>query len=346
MTDLTARYTTSRPYRFACLTETEAGAVEETAAAGLAAAASVVPAAVAGQAAAWLGDGQHYRLEATVGRPDPGPARPPRPCRRIGTFYVRRGALEWRNLLVTNAEFTVMLNELEQEGLASSHGEVPLLACEMAHECGGRLHYDQRASRWRVSDGYQMHPVYWVTWIGAAAFAAREGARLPRRAELAELTASCTGPVANAGYQFADVTPVIEPGLGDQDIHHLLGNLQVWCGDGPGDEELCHGPAARWLHGAAWNTPATPQEIHWPRWRHLEGSSRGVGIRLVRDGARRPVSARELASRLSAWVTGLTDRSRPLTETGQQLIRALSASQADAGLGAHVAPGPGEPRRG
>ena len=27
------------------------------------------------------------------------------------------------------------------------------------------------------------------------------------------------------------------------------------------------GPATRWLHGAAWNTPDTPQEIHQARWR-------------------------------------------------------------------------------
>jgi hypothetical protein len=326
----------------AYLSRSEAGAVEETAVAGLAAAATVVPATVAGQAAAWLGGGRHYRLEPAAAPESPGPARPPRPGRRIRPRYVQHGALEWRNLLVTNAEFTAMLNELAQQGLAGSHGGAPLLACEMPHERGGRLHHDPDAGLWRVSDGYQTYPVYWVTWIGAAAFAAWEGARLPRRAELAELTASWTGPVVNTDYKFADVTPVTEPGHGSRDIHHLLGNLQVWCGDGPGDEELCHGPAARWLYGAAWNTPGTPREIRRPRWRHLAGSSRGVGIRLVRDGTRQPASASDLASRLSAWISSLPDRSRPLPETDQRLIRALRASQADAGLCPHVAPGPGE----
>ena len=182
----------------------------------------------------------------------------------------------------------MLLNQLEQAGLASSHAGTPLLACEMPHERGGRLHYDSGVRRWRVSDGYELHPVYWITWIGAATFAAWQGARLPRRAELIELTVPHTGPVLNAGYRFADVTPAIEPGLGDGDIHHLTGNLQVWCGDGPDAGQLCDGPAARWLHGAAWNTPDTPEEIHRPRWRHLAGSSRGVGIRLVRS-SRRPV---------------------------------------------------------
>ena len=49
----------------------------------------------------------------------------------------------------------------------------------MPHQRGGRLHYDPDASRWQVSEGYERHPVYWVTWTGAAAFAAWEGARLP-----------------------------------------------------------------------------------------------------------------------------------------------------------------------
>ena len=187
--------------------------------------------------------------------------------------------------------------ELAQAGLAGSHAGAPLLACEMPYERGGRLHRDVGSGPWRVSEGYERHPVYWVTWIGAAAFAAWEGARLPSRAELAKLTAPGTRPVLNAGYRFADVLPVAEPGLGADQIHHLIGNLQVWCGDGPGDDDLCCGPATRWLHGAAWNTPGTPQEIHRARWRHLAGSSRGIGIRLVRDGTRQPVSAGTLAER-------------------------------------------------
>jgi hypothetical protein len=61
--------------------------------------------------------------------------------------------------------------------------------------------------------------------------------------------------------------------------------------------ELHDGPAARWLHGAAWNTPAT-REIHRARYRHLTGCSRGVGIRLVRDRASTKVPAAELAALL------------------------------------------------
>jgi hypothetical protein len=342
---------TAKEQLVAYLSEAEAGAVQEATAAALAAAASVMPATAAELAAAWLGGGRHYRLAPASNprTPAPAPVWQRHPRTHAGVGYVRRGELEWRNLLVTNAEFTVMLNELEQAGLASSHAGTPLMACEMPYERGGRLHFDPDAGRWQVSDGYEMHPVYWVTWIGAATYTAWEGARLPCRAELielVELSAPRTGPALNAGYRFADVTPVIEPGLGERDIHHLTGNLQVWCGDGPDAGQLCAGPAARWLHGAAWNTPDTPEEIHRPRWRHLTGSSRGVGIRLVRDGACSPVSVSELARQLHTWISSLADRSCSLAEADERLIRVLTGSQADAGLGSHVIAGSGESRHG
>ena len=50
-----------------------------------------------------------------------------------------------------------------------------------------------------------------------------------------------------------------------------------------------------------------------------------------------------LAARLTAWIASLTDRSRPLAEIDERLIAALDASQADGGLGSHVAAGAGEP---
>jgi hypothetical protein len=140
------------------------------------------------------------------------------------------------------------------------------------------------------------------------------------------------------------VTPVTEPGMRWTKIHHLLGNLQTWCCDGP--DERTDGPAARWLLGIAWNTPATQQAAQQPRCRHILGRSRGVGIRLVRDGSQQPMRTRELVGRLTAWISSLADRSRPLAEIDEQLNRALDASQADSGLGSHVSAGAGEPRHG
>ena len=150
----------------------------------------------------------------------------------------------------------------------------------------------------------------------------------------------------NAGDRFGDVTPATEPGRSGSTIHHLLGNLQVWCSDGPARQGLAGGPAARWLHGIAWNTPATQDAAQQPRHRHILGCSRGVGVRLIRDGTQRPVRIGELAARLKAWISSLADRSGPLAEIDGQLIGALDASQSDAGLGAHVAAGTGEPCHG
>ena len=108
---------------------------------------------------------------------------------------------------------------------------------------------------------------------------------------------------------------------------------------GPADRG---GPTARWLHGIAWNTPATQQAAQQPRCRHMLGCSRGVGIRLVRDG-QLPVSTGELACRHEGMDGRAADRSRPLAEIDEELIRALDASQADGGLGPMSLPAPGNP---
>jgi hypothetical protein len=215
----------------------------------------------------------------------------------------------------------------------------------MPHERGGRLHLDPGSGRWRVSSGYEDHPAYWVTWIGAAAFATLVGARLPARAELDQLTESVdTG--GNTAYSRGDASPVTEPGLGPDTVHQLLGNLKVWCADGPGGEISCGGPATRWLYGIAWNTPSSAGPASGPRSRHILGCSRSVGIRLVRDQTTAPVDTSELVRLLAAWISGLTVRSRPLAAIDGDLIRALGGSQADIGLGPHVAASTREPRNG
>jgi hypothetical protein len=332
--------TASKADLTAFLSGSGAELVRATTAAALAAARTAVPAPAVVRASAWLAGDHLYTL-----LPPPLPhcrsvRRPaiPEPVTSLGPRYMPRGGLEWRNLLVSNAEFAAFLDELADAGLANSHAGTYLLACEMSHERGGRLHRDPATGRWHVSEGYERHPVYWVTWIGAAAFAAWSNARLPGRAELIEQTLHEGTAAANADYQFGDVIPVTEPGQPANRIHHLVGNVQVWCCDGPSPAELHGGPAARWLHGAAWNTPASREEIHRARHRHLTGCSRGVGIRLVRDHASTRVPAAELAALLTGWITSLGRRTRSLAALDQAVIEALG-SQADVGLGSHVGTG-------
>lgn len=293
---------------------------------------TIVASHVLTRTATWL-DGDHcYAL---------APAPPPRVNGRqvvlagslVAPRWMSAGLLAWRNLLVTNDEYAAFLNALAAAGLGNTHDGAHLLTVPMPAGRGGRLTVDGRGE-WTVQDGYRDHPVYWVTWIGAACFAAHAGARLPTRTECDALTRGLPLDDANAGYRHGDVTAVVEAGRGDGQVHHPVGNVQVWCTDGP--DMPAQVPVARWLHGTAWNTPATAEQVHRPRHRHLLGASRGVGIRLVRDGGQRPASAMELAEVLRAWLTELDRRERSLAELDGALIDALGALQADVGLGPHV----------
>jgi hypothetical protein len=338
--------TTRKEELTACLTAEGAEEVGAATASALSAGRRAVPAPAWDLARDWASGDRLYSLApsqqaarpARRTAPDRGPACPVR--------WVpghSGGDLRWRNLLVTNDEMAAFLNEMAAAGLPNCMDGCYLLAVEMPHERGGRLHCS-RAGRWTVSPGFGAHPAYWVTWTGAAALAARHGARLPARAEMIAETSHGDLAVTNHGYQAGDTVPVTEPGRGPGEIHHLAGNLQAWCCDGPAGDPSA--PASRWLHGAAWNTPATPDEIRRPRGRHLSGASRGVGIRLVRDHAgRQPAAtAGQLAAALTGWVRSLASRDRPLRDLDEALAGALAAlSQADGGLRSHVRAGTGEP---
>lgn len=270
----------------------------------------------------WLGGSDAYRQAPAIASDAPAP---PLTITRQGApitpAYVPSPAgPQWRNVLVTNAEMVEFLNELDDAGFTTTRDGVHLLAVPMPHERGGRLH--PGCDGWIVSPGFDHHPAYWVTWLGAAAYALWEGVRLPTADELDRLTSGAEA--GNAEYRVGDVTPVAEPGASADAVHHRVGNLQTWCVDGP-DDEPEWAPVTRYLHGAAWNTPATRAEVVRRRSRTLLGASRGVGVRLVRDattGHRCP--PREIADRLNRWVALLGDRGRPLAELDQEAITLLS----------------------
>jgi len=301
----------------------------------LEAARTIVAPSVLTRAASWLGGDHCYALA-----PAPQPRVNGRQVLHAGSpvepRWMSARLLAWRNLLVTNDEYAAFLNRLAVAGLGNTYDGAHLLTVLMPAGRGGRLAVDGRGE-WMVRDDYRDHPVYWVTWIGAACFAAHVGARLPTRLECDALTRGLPLDGINAGYRHGDVTAVFEAGRGDDQVHHPVGNVQVWCADGPDTPSQV--PVVRWLHGTAWNTPATAEQVHRPRHRHLLGASRGVGIRLVRDGGQRTVSAIELAEVLRAWLTDLDRRERSLAELDGALVDALGALQADVGLGPHVRPG-------
>jgi hypothetical protein len=340
--------TTHKTALTACLTGADAEEVRTASACALAAGRQAVPAGAWNLTREWASGGHFYSLTPPLRPASRPPARYapagndlPCPVRWVPGHAC--GDLRWRNLLVTNDEFVAFLNEMADEGLLNCLDGSYLLACEIPHERGGRLHYAPRTGRWTASPGFGRHPAYWVTWTGAAAFAARHGARLPVRTEMIAETRRDDLVVTNHGYQVGDTLPVAEPGRGAREVHHLAGNLQVWCADGPPGSPWS--PAARWLHGAAWNTPGTPVEVHRPRGRHMSGASRGAGIRLVRDRAGQPAAtAARVAAVLNGWVGKLGNRARPLGVLDEALAGELVAlSQPDRGLGPHIGAGAGEP---
>lgn len=311
------------------LTRTEAAQVEMCTAETLAAAFNLVPTSVLDRAQTWMTGARQYQIAA--------PSKPPRtrhghaespPPPEIA--YAGLRGLAWRNLLVSNAEFCGLLNALHAAGVTNTQRGTHLLLMPMPHERGGRVHWSPERKSWTVSPNFEHHPAYWVTWLGAAVFAAVNYARLPIHGDLCELAANTEA--SNHDYAIGDVAPVAHL-TALHGIHHPVGNLQVWCDDGP--PALFEQPVERWIHGAAWNTPATVDEVNRLRSRHLLGASRGVGIRLVRD-LTTPFTGRtvaQVAMVLRAWIDSLTDRSRTLAEMDSDVVRAL---QTDVALQTHV----------
>ncbi|MEV7869158.1 hypothetical protein AB0P17_24395 [Streptomyces sp. NPDC088124] len=276
-------------------------------------------------AAEWLSGDDLYELHEPARRP----ARlrtPPSPTRSLPVLAYRPVTrVSWRNLLVSNAEMADLLTMMHAAGVSNTHCGTNLMVCPMPHERGGRLHFDAARRRWMVSPGYEAHPAYWVTWVGAAVMAAWSGARLPTRDEALEATTGARA--SNCDYALGDVTPVAEPDRGPGQVHHLVGNVQIWCADGPanGDER----PVQRHLFGAAWNTPGSATAIRELRSRYLLGSSRGVGVRLVRDpdtNETTGLGAWEIAVRLNRWIDTLDGPARPLGALDRLLVTELTGS--------------------
>lgn len=287
------------------LTARDVEEVSDATARALAAGRQAVPGPAFDLAREWAGGGHLYSLTPPPSRQAPrrprcrGPAGgvPRRPVSWVAGDA--RGGLLWRDPLVTNDEFAAFLNEMAQAGLPNCVDGSYLLACEMPHERGGQLRCDHRARWWTVSPGFADQPAFWVTWIGAAAFAARSGARLPARAEV-----------------------IAAPG-------RTTAGLRVWCADGPGG---C-GPAMRWLHDAARDRPCDglcdghrdgPCDAAAAG--HIASAARDAGIRLVRDPGFRPApsTAAEIAATVHGWLRDLSDRTRRLADLDDTLAAALT----------------------
>ena len=97
---------------------------------------------VIAQAATWLAGDHLYGAGAppATRRRSGAPSATAGMC-TIASGYIRQGGLEVRNLLVSNAEYVQVLERDDPHaGMPNNHSGTYLLACEMPHQRGGRLH--------------------------------------------------------------------------------------------------------------------------------------------------------------------------------------------------------------
>jgi hypothetical protein len=222
------------------------------------------------------------------------------------------GEVMWANELVSNGEFVEFLNAMHQEGLPNVINGTQLFVNEnMIPGRGGRIWYNAIRGSYEVAETYLHYPAYWVTWLGAAAFARYKGARLPERSELQELVdrePEIDFDIYNCGHKKDDVQPSSISRPNANGIHDIVGNLAVWCSDG--FSELPSAGSNRYMFGTAWNREASHQELTKLKARPLPGCSRSVGIRLIRDQDRK-LTAPQLVERFEDWFSllgKLTDK--------------------------------------
>ena len=136
---------------------------------------------------------------------------------------------------VTNAEYAAFLNA---KGKHTESGKT-WLDIGSAHV---RIEYV--AGVYRVKAGYENHPVTFVSWYGAMAYAAWAGKRLPTEAEwekaargnLAGLTYPWGNTIdsskANYNRHIGDTTAVGEYTANGYGLYDMAGNVWEWCLDG------------------------------------------------------------------------------------------------------------------
>jgi len=232
--------------------------------------------------------------------------------------------LEWRNILVTNEEYCLFLNEMRNNGIDNIVDDGQIFFNEnMIYGRGGRIHFNHNKNKYEINPGYKNHPVYWVTWIGSSAFALYQGLRLPKKTEIDNLVqnANVSFNLINAGHKLDDVQPTNLENYIPGEVNDIVGNLAVWCSDGK--NQLPNDPQSvtKYIYGTAWNRPATLQEINKEHFRPLMGNSRGVGIRLIKDVSLKKISLPELIDRLKKIRVILKDNDNfSLREKDEKII--------------------------
>ena len=171
-------------------------------------------------------------------------------------YQVTLSAFKMSKYEITNTQFAIFLNakNIGSNGLyaAGAYPTQPLIyASSGSHDWG--LHY--LGGQWKPVEGYESHPIIYVTWFGATEFATYAGGQLPTEAEWEYACRATTTTPFNTGYCLSDTqanyswgypystctnTNTTRPGktqavgtysANSYGLHDMHGNVSEWCSD-------------------------------------------------------------------------------------------------------------------
>ena len=182
--------------------------------------------------------------------------------------------------LVTNEEFIVFLNEMHSKGIDNDvNGNYLFYNSNILANRGGRIFLSN--GEYMVVDGYQQHPVCWVNWIGAKAYAQWNGCIIPSLEQWNSIVSQI--PIENdrnSDNLFGDTTPVGFYPRDTYGIYDLYGNLKIWTDTWNTPAEISSNAGLAFSTvGYAWNSRTERGNITYKP--YLLSSST-LGIRLVK----------------------------------------------------------------
>lgn len=233
----------------------------------------------------------------------------------------------WDTSLVTNTEMGKFLQLLLDNGLSQDVLHL-LLREQMIPERGGRLLLSSDETQIMICKGYEHHPVYWISWLGAACYALFKGCSLPNSEDWMKVFdqhALLSSTIANHSYTNDDVI-VSDNQQSDNYPSDFFGNLKIWCSDWADD--LCQNKK---LAGISWKhyfkegyRPITEKPYMT--------NSRVIGARLIvckTCGFHDPKTAAQIVHMLESLAKSI-DLSDPTLDTiskaNQQVANELSCS--------------------
>jgi len=228
----------------------------------------------------------------TMGSPESEESRFPNETQHVVTL----SAFRMSKYEITNAQYAAFLNakSIGRDGLYAA-GAYPSQTLIYENSSYG-LHYS--GSQWVPVAGYETSPVTYVTWYGAAEFAAYVGGCLPTEAQWEyACRAGTTTPFSTgtsltnlqANYDGSGIKPVGSYAANAYGLYDMHGNVWEWCADWYGTYPISAqtnptGAATgsfRVIRGGSWYYFAEICRSALRNYAGPDGSGSTVGFRVV-----------------------------------------------------------------